>query len=119
MDIFGHFAALCSPFDDQLNFFKNYKAVELILAGRCWLYSQIKPQESLPIVAHMDLRRFVGPFQIVDRARDGEHPGPESNRSLAELYWNKFVEILGLESLREQSFMRDAAPSGKPSQRSD
>ena len=38
-DIFGRFTALISPYDDQVNFFRNYKTVELVLNNRCWLYS--------------------------------------------------------------------------------
>jgi hypothetical protein len=97
--IFNQFAALSSPFDDQLNFFKNYKAVESLLAGRQWLFSHIRPQEFEPIAAHVNLSRYAGPLLIVDRARDGGHPGPESHRRLAELYWAKFNEHGGLSEL--------------------
>jgi hypothetical protein len=94
--IFSQFAALCSPFDDQLNFLKNYKAVESLLAGRQWLFSHIKPQEFEPVAAHLNLSRYAGPLLIVDRGRDGGHPGPESHRRLAENYWAKFTELGGL-----------------------
>lgn len=96
-DICGHFAALSSPFDDALNFFKNYKAVEHLLAGRQWLYSHISPWDFKAVAEHMDLRRYVGPLTHgKERARDGSHPGPESHRHLAELYWTRFVELGGL-----------------------
>jgi hypothetical protein len=98
--IFNHYAALCSPFDDQLNFFKNFKAVESLLAGRPWLFSHVRPQEFEPIAAHLDLSRFVGPLATVDRARDGGHPGPESHRRLAELYWAKFIELGGMGKMK-------------------
>jgi len=100
-EIFGHFAALSSPYDDQLNFYKNYKAIELILAGRCWLYSHIKPHELEPLAAHVDARRYAGPLRFVDRARDGGHAGPESHRILADLYWERFVAIGGPETLAQ------------------
>jgi hypothetical protein len=89
-EIFRHFAALSSPYDDQLNFFKNYKTVELLLKDRCWLYSNIVWG---PTLDHMDLRRYAGVLYPIDRARDGDHPGPESHKALAELYWKKFVEV--------------------------
>lgn len=95
-DVYRHFEALSSPYDDQLNFFRNYKAVERALVGRHWLWSAIFPREIEPIAEHLDARRNVGQFHIVDRARDAEHPGPESNRMMADLYWSKFVDIGGL-----------------------
>jgi hypothetical protein len=98
-DIFRHFTALSSPFDDQLNFYKNYKAVELLLARRCWLYSNMKRQEIEPVSAHLDLSRYAGSFQSVDRARDGRHPGPESHKIVAGRFWDKFIELGGLQSL--------------------
>jgi hypothetical protein len=104
-DIFGHFSALSSPYDDQLNFFKNYKAVELLLAERCWLYSNFHRQEIEPVAAHMDLGRYVGSLPRVDRARDGSHPGPESHKILAGLFWDKFVEIGGIQSIVTDSSM--------------
>jgi hypothetical protein len=98
-DIFGHFAALCSPYDDQLNFFRNYKTIELTLTGRCWLYSMIRPADAGAVAAHMDQRRLVGQLKLVDRARDGGHPGPESHRIVAELYWQKLLELGGPDSI--------------------
>jgi hypothetical protein len=104
-DISSHLDALSSPFDDQLNFFKNYKAVESLLAGRPWLFSHIQPREFEPMAAYMNLaRRYAGPLLTnVDKARDSLHPGPESHRRLAELYWAKFIEFDGLEQLKQAS----------------
>jgi hypothetical protein len=95
-DIFRHFAALSSPFDDQLNFFKNYKAVECLLTGCHWFYSHIKEPEPGPVASLVDLQRCVGSFQMLDRARDNGHAGPQSHRRVAELYWAKFIELGGL-----------------------
>jgi len=105
--IFNHIAALSSPFDDQLNFFKNYKAVEFLLAGRPWLFSHISPLEIEPVVPYVDLSRFAGPLLAVDRARDGGHPGPESHRRLAKDYWEKFTELGGLERLKSMASGQD------------
>jgi hypothetical protein len=99
--IFDHLAALNSPFDDQLNFFKNYKAVEFLLAGRPWLFSHIRPQEFEPVTPYMNLSRYAGHLLTIDRARDGGHPGPESHRRLAGLYWEKFIELGGLSQLNQ------------------
>ena len=98
--IFGHMAALASRHDDQLNFFRNYKSVASLLAGRRWLFSHVRPEEFAPIAAHLDLSRFVGPLLIVDRARDGRHPGPESHGRLADLYWEKFSDPGGPDGPR-------------------
>jgi hypothetical protein len=98
-DIFHHIAALSSPFDDQLNLFKNYKAIECLLAGQFWIYSHISPNEIEPITHHFDRMRYAGPLQTIDRARDHGHPGPESHRRLAELYWAKFIEMNGREQI--------------------
>jgi hypothetical protein len=94
-DILSHFAALSSPFDDQMNFFRNYKGIECLLTGDQWLYSQ-KKDNFEPLVGHLDVNRLVGYFQILDKARDNSHPGPDSHRRLAELYWAKFNELGGL-----------------------
>ncbi len=101
--IYRQMAALSSPFDDQLNFFKNYKSVESLLAGRLWIFSHMQPQEFEPITGHMNLSRYAGPFLTVDRARDGGHPGPESHRCLAELYWAKFSELGGRSQLNQMT----------------
>jgi len=89
-----HFEALSSPYDDNLNYYRNYKAVEYALANRCWLYSQ---PEWLPAPAYLDRDHWAGPLCSVDKARDGDHPGPASHRVLGALYWDKFVARGGLE----------------------
>src|SRR5579862_960221 len=71
-DICGHFAALSSPLDDQINFFKNYKSVECLLAGRQWLYSHRNKREIEPLLNHLDRSRFAGELQALDKARDHE-----------------------------------------------
>jgi hypothetical protein len=92
-DVYEHFAALSSPFEDEVNFFKNYKAVERLLDGRAWLYSLTTSDDFDLMVRHLDLSRYVGKLPAIDRARDDDHPGPESHKALAGLYWEKFVEM--------------------------
>ena len=98
-EIFSHLTALISPFDDRANFYRNYKVAELLLRDRCWLYSQSTPESAQFLTDHMDPRRYAGPLSAVDRARDGWHPGPERHSALAGLYWDRFLEIGGPESL--------------------
>ncbi len=102
-EIYRHLAALTSPHDDRLNLFKNYKSVESLLAGRCWLYSHIRQDELEPVAAHVDRRRYVGPLRPLDLARDGLHPGRASHENLAGLYWDRFVEIGGPEAVTAAS----------------
>jgi hypothetical protein len=91
-EIFRHFAALASPFDDQLNLFRNYKSVEALLADRAWLYSTIAAHDMRPLDEHLDPARSAGDLRSLDKARDGRHPGPQSHEALAEKYWRKLLE---------------------------
>jgi hypothetical protein len=94
-EIYRHFQALNSPYDDELNYFRNYKAVEHAVGQRFWLYSA--PQWH-PAPPYVDRARFVGPLCPIDRARDGDHPGPASHRVLASRYWDKFLALGGRET---------------------
>ena len=95
-EICGHFDALSSPCDDALNFFRNYKALESLLAGRMWLFSRIHSEDLLPPLAdHLDGTRFAGTLNFLDRARDGFHPGSDGHRQLYEAYWKRFIDLYG------------------------
>jgi hypothetical protein len=85
-----HLRALSSPYDDELNYFRNYSTVSNALAGRTWLYSG--PQWH-PAPGYTDPDRLAGLLCPVDVARDGVHPGPVSHRVLASLYWDRFVSL--------------------------
>jgi hypothetical protein len=97
--IFDHFQALSSPYDDELNFFRNYKGIEHLLTGRCWLFSAIRPDEFRRLMPHLDRSRYVGGLDQLDLARDGRHPGRESHRALFDRYWSRFVELGGIFGL--------------------
>jgi hypothetical protein len=94
-EIYRYFKALSSPYDDELNYFRNYKTVENALGRRCWMYSS---PEWHPTPPYVNRDRFVGQLSPIDKARDGDHPGPESNRLLASLYWDKFLTLGGRET---------------------
>ncbi len=97
-EICSHFDALTSPYDDCLNFFRNYKAIESLLDRRLWLFSHIQSEKFLPPLAdHLDHTRFVGTLNFLDRARDMFHPGVQSHRQLYEAYWQRFVDLKGRE----------------------
>jgi hypothetical protein len=98
-EIKRHFEALSSPFDDEVNLFRNYKAIEALLADRFWLFSATARPGSDPaqfdrtfakIRSHLDIERYVGQLHRIDPARDWSHFGPMSHEALAERYWSRF-----------------------------
>jgi hypothetical protein len=82
---------LTSPYDDELNFFRNYKAVEALLLDRSWLFSTSEPKSLDRLNGHANLSNYVGNFPFLDKARDGLHAGPNSHEALAAVYWEKFL----------------------------
>ena len=89
-DIWRHFKELTSPYDDELNFFRNYKAVEALLSDRCWLFSTREPESLDRLNGHANLTNYVGNLINLDTARDKIHAGPKSHEALANAYWEKF-----------------------------
>jgi hypothetical protein len=87
------FLGLSSPYDDRVNLFRNYRAIEPLLCNRCWLFSSSDPEALAEIAEHVDKSRYVGVLGSVDKARDGAHPGPQSHTDLALLYWNRFLTL--------------------------
>jgi hypothetical protein len=106
-EIYGHFFALSSPFDDEVNFYRNYKSIESLLRDRIWLYSFIAREEMEGFKEHLDHDRCVCSFEAVDKARDNLHPGIESHNLVYEKFWEKFVDLYGLQrvstSIRQRS----------------
>jgi hypothetical protein len=99
-EISRHFDALCSPHDDILNLFRNYKAIERLLSRRLWLYSATQSDAFDALTGHMDRSRYVGYLSTIDLARDHAHPGPLSHADLLERYWNRFTILEGETPLR-------------------
>lgn len=95
-EIYQHFEALSSPFDDDLNLFRNYKAIESLLANRFWLFSTINSTDFDRIKEHVEFERYAGPLRELDKARDWAHPGPRSHAALSEEYWTRFCALDGL-----------------------
>jgi hypothetical protein len=98
-EVFGYFAALSSSYDDQLNFYRNYKSIETILKDRAWIFSFCFTSGCDEILSWTDQSKFAGKFQLVDKARDGGHYGPETHKQIFENYWKKFLETYGGEQL--------------------
>jgi hypothetical protein len=102
VDAWNHLEALSSAFDDQLNFIRNYKWVESLLADRLWLFSMIDPRDEERVGAHLDRNHQAAAQRIVDWGRDGAHPGPRTHELIGELFWEKFGETGGTERLRRR-----------------
>lgn len=94
-EICGHLSALSNAYDDQLNFYRNYKSIESLLAQHPWLYSFADAADAAAVMRYVDQARFVEVTQGIDRARDGAHPGPQTNQAICEGFWNRFVAIGG------------------------
>jgi hypothetical protein len=95
-EIWRHFQELTSPYDDELNFFRNYKAVEALLSDRCWLFSTSVKKTLDRLNGHANLTNYVGDLVFLDKARDQVHAGPKSHESLATAYWERFLLRGGL-----------------------
>jgi hypothetical protein len=85
---------LASPLDDQLDFFRNYRSVAMLLRKRIWVYGFVsEPPQDCPVAAHLDLSRYACEIPSLDVGRDGMHPGPESHGRLSEQFWERFEQI--------------------------
>jgi len=99
-----HLAALTSTFDDELNFFQNYKSIERLLADRLWLFSLVDDPSKLTVVAgHLDGAHQAAGFRWLDSARDHRHAGPRTHDLLYQGFWAKFVKTGGLDKLRSKT----------------
>lgn len=92
-DIYGHFAGLTSPLDDDLNLFRNYKSVEALLGDSAWLFSSITANDFDRIGAHISMNRYAGAMPQLDKGQDGSHPGPQSHKALMEKYWERYLTL--------------------------
>lgn len=82
-EILKHHRALWTPYQDQENFYKNYKLIELLLdrAEVEWVFTSTDPSEIAPLLPLLDRTRYLGhSLEAIDTARDHLHRGPESQR---------------------------------------
>ena len=100
-EVSAHLDALSSQYDDQLDFFRDYKSIESLLATRMWLFSVAKPSELSDINPHLDHTRRTPDHTWRDVARDHAHPGPATHESIYRCFWSQFVATDGLNKLRE------------------
>jgi hypothetical protein len=87
---------LSSVYDDQLNFYRNYKSIERLLANHCWLFSFARSDDAPGVVEFVDPARYIEARRRVDLARDHGHPGPETNQAMCNAFWDRFVATSGL-----------------------
>jgi hypothetical protein len=116
-EIKGHMDELSSPYDDQLNLFRSYRAVECLLASRNWLFSTSDPETMDALGEHVDRRRYVGALMELDRARDHLHAGPKSHDDLARRFWQRYGEVaananLGLGSAQTLALFSEVPVRG-------
>jgi hypothetical protein len=98
--------SLTNQFDDQLNFFRDHKAIQALLKNRLWCYSIAKSSELKGVAQHLDREHRAPDFKWRDLARDNHHPGPETHRDICEGFISIFSEMKGLEHLRRIVFQR-------------
>jgi len=93
---FNHLSALGNKHADRVNFFRNYKSCEALLANTAWLFSTAGRAVVGNLEGHLDMSHFTGVIydkeKPLDFARDNSHPGPLEHARLAELYWEKIQE---------------------------
>ena len=77
---------LTSDHDNFKNFWHNFQSVKAALQNTHWCYSFT--DEPL-----LDDEHSAGRFLKLDLARDLIHPGIESHRVMAEIYWDKLSKI--------------------------
>ena len=99
-DISNGLSNLTSEYDDQLSFFRDYKSIEALLAGRLWAFSFVNPRGISDIVGHLDSRFRTRDYRRVDRARDHSHLGPKTHFDIYECYWDWLNRTDGLEKLK-------------------
>lgn len=92
------FIDMSSPHEDFLNFYKNYKLIEmtcelhniqLLFTFSCW-----SKEKELKNVNHgINEELYVGAFNTMDYAKDNQHPGIKSNRRIANKFWRKYKDV--------------------------
>ena len=111
-DIYNHYLGLVSKYDDQLNFYRNYKLVEMLLSQYEieWYYTSINNgsviTQDMDDLSHIfDLERFLefGP-EVLDFARDNSHPGIESMKVFAE---KLFQEVKQNSIIHQERITKD------------
>lgn len=93
-EVLAYHDGLNTEESNYINFYKNYMLVELLMKVKNidWRFAIVPPEgakNKLCKVRHRDDYDFIDPdlqipFEVVDFAKDGKHPGPDSHRLFAE-----------------------------------
>ena len=97
--IIKHYYGMTSAFQDQLNFFMNYKFIENLMEFHKtkWLFSSIYSgriieQNMNQIHYALDMEKFVAEgIKCDDFARDKVHPGVVSMKIFADALYRKYI----------------------------
>ena len=90
------FINMSSPHEDFLNFYKNYKLVEMIceLHNIQFLFTvSCFSEETKHCNYGINEELYVGPFSNVDLAKDNQHPGIKSHKKIANKFWRKYKNV--------------------------
>ena len=87
-EILRHHEGLTSPLMDLINFYKNFKLVEMTLRLEKipFLYTATDPVCLDDLSYAIDRSSDIGAYiERTDLARDGAHPGPEGNQNFIDV----------------------------------
>jgi hypothetical protein len=97
-EIVKNLVALTSELDDNMNFYKNFQLIDLLMRNFDvpWFYSATSPSMITPLIDFLDADRFLGfGLELMDTAHDESHPGPESNRFFADKLFARVLKAYG------------------------
>ncbi len=101
-EIYEHYYGLASKYDDQMNFYKNYKLIEMLMNQHDikWAFTSVEDGQVISkvmkaLTQNLDMEKFLGfgPERVVDFGRDNQHPGIKSSTVFTEKLFSKFMEI--------------------------
>lgn len=104
---YKHLEGLSSEYDDQLNFFRNFRSISRLLDSRLWYFMIRNRAEINEAVLPMGNDHEVLGFRFLDKARDELHFGPETHRHVSDAFWSRFASNRGLEAIHT-SYCYDA-----------
>lgn len=86
---------LTSDYQDAVNFYKTFKLVECLckIYNIKWLFSIRKHDDDIFNYLSLDASRRATSIEKVDLARDGGHPGVQTNLNFGKTLIDKYKEI--------------------------
>lgn len=92
---------LTSDYDNMMRLFFNYTNVRNLMeaTGTPWIWSTLS-KDILNLAGHLDHRCYAGYFDVIDFARDGQHPGEKSHERMFLAYKEKFDDLQAIHKRR-------------------